>query len=79
MLEENPRKILKKTLISPDSKPDRLFYLNLTNGVIYDLNPKLIEQLGVEIVDGSTEITTLDDLRKESLRIMDEYIRSSCY
>ncbi len=78
-MQQDLKKVLKKTQISSETNSEKLYYLNLINGIIYELNPDLIEQLGVEVVDGTHEITSLDELRKESLRIMDEYIRSSCF
>ena len=78
-MQQDLKKVLKKTQISSETNSEKLYYLNLINGIIYELNPDLIEQLGVEVVDGTHEITSLDELRKESLRIMDEYIMSSCF
>jgi hypothetical protein len=69
-------KILKMSSVVSSSHPERVIYLNLRNGILYELNPDLISELEIEVVDGSNDLTSLEKLRKESLRIMDEYIRS---
>lgn len=78
MLENKPQKTFKKTSIRSNLKSDRFLYLNLATGAIYSLLPNSAKLFGIKVVDGTREFTNYSELQKESLRIMDQYIRSNC-
>ena len=69
------RMILKRTAVVSASDPDCIYYINIHNGILYELNPKTIDNLKTEVIDATDMFTTLEQLQRESLKIMDEYIR----